>query len=281
LFNNPAIPGSARILGEVRRNGDRPIGGEEGLVAAQDTAWLSTLAEDRAAMGRASTASRVAGVLRTRIIEGLLLPGTRLSEEEIGEALGVSRNTLREAFRLLGHERLLVHEFNRGVFVRSLRADDIRDLYRVRRILEIAAVRHAATGGEDLSDVRDAVSEGQEAARRDDWPGVGTANMHFHTAVAALAGSPRVDEVMQQLLAELRLVFAVMADPRSFHETYLAENQALYELLVDGRFEEAERVLADYLDRAEEQLLVAMDRRAGQQSTRERDRRGARGGRSG
>jgi DNA-binding GntR family transcriptional regulator len=84
--------------------------------------------------------------------------------------------------------------------------------------------------------------------------------MHFHTAVAALAGSPRVDEAMQQLLAELRLVFAVMADPRSFHETYLVDNRALSDLLAAGRFDEAERALADYLDRAEEQLLAAMER---------------------
>ena len=231
-------------------------------MAAQDTGWLSTLASDRAAVGRSSTASRVADVLRTRIIEGLLLPGTRLSEEEIVEALGVSRNTLREAFRLLGHERLLVHKFNRGVFVRSLTADDIRDLYRFRRLLEGAAVRHAATSSPDLAPVRSAVEEGEEAARRGDWSAVGTANMHFHTALAAFAGSPRVDEAMQQLLAELRLVFSVMADPRTFHEPYLAENRAMHDLLAAGRYEEAEQALATYLDVAEEQLLGAMATRS-------------------
>lgn len=231
-------------------------------MAAQDTGWLSTLASDRAAVGRSSTASRVADVLRTRIIEGLLLPGTRLSEEEIVEALGVSRNTLREAFRLLGHERLLVHKFNRGVFVRSLTADDIRDLYRFRRLLEGAAVRHAATSSPDLARVRSAVEEGEEAARRGDWSAVGTANMHFHTALAAFAGSPRVDEAMQQLLAELRLVFSVMADPRTFHEPYLAENRAMHDLLAAGRYEEAEQALATYLDVAEEQLLGAMATRS-------------------
>ena len=95
------------------------------------TDWLEELRGERSDLGRASTAGRVADVLRTRITEGHLSPGTRLSEEDIGAALGVSRNTLREAFRLLGHERLLVHEFNRGVFVRRLTVDDVRDLERV------------------------------------------------------------------------------------------------------------------------------------------------------
>ncbi|MEU3504381.1 GntR family transcriptional regulator, partial [Streptomyces hundungensis] len=82
---------------------------------------IGRLAEDRALLGRTSTAERVADILRTRIAEGLFPPGERLAEDAIGKALGVSRNTLREAFRLLTHERLLIHELNRGVFVRSHR----------------------------------------------------------------------------------------------------------------------------------------------------------------
>ncbi|MGA8519428.1 MAG: GntR family transcriptional regulator, partial [Pseudonocardiaceae bacterium] len=55
---------------------------------------------DRALLARTSTAERVADVLRTRIAEGLFPPGTRLAEDTIGSGLGVSRNTLREAFQL-------------------------------------------------------------------------------------------------------------------------------------------------------------------------------------
>src|SRR5215212_6648401 len=82
------------------------------------------------------TAQRVADVLRERITDGSLAPGTRLPEDAVGSALGVSRNTLREAFRLLAHERLVVAEFNRGVFVRRLTRDDVIDLYRVRSLVE-------------------------------------------------------------------------------------------------------------------------------------------------
>ncbi|HVT67172.1 MAG TPA: GntR family transcriptional regulator, partial [Trebonia sp.] len=64
------------------------------------------LSRERAALTQASTAGRVTDILRTHITDGLLPPGTRLSEEAIGRALGVSRNTLREAFALLSHERL-------------------------------------------------------------------------------------------------------------------------------------------------------------------------------
>lgn len=238
--------------------------------------WLEDLQAERSRLGRASTAARVADVLRTRITEGSLAPGTRLSEEDIGTALGVSRNTLREAFRLLGYERLLVHEFNRGVFVRKLTVDDVRDLYQVRRILECGAVRRAAErfGGAGpsgaassddegerwaalLDPARAAVEEGEAAAARGDWLDVGTANMRFHQAVSALAQSPRVDEAMRHLLAELRLVFHVMAAPQAFHQAYLPHNRAILELLVERDFAGADAAMAAYLDAAEAQLVAA------------------------
>ena len=228
--------------------------------------WLEELQAERSGLGRASTAGRVADVLRTRITEGHLPPGTRLSEEDIGAALGVSRNTLREAFRLLGHERLLLHEFNRGVFVRKLTADDVRDLYQLRRILECGAVRRAAERrtavsaarwAELLAPIREAVEEGESAAARDQWVEVGTANMHFHQAVAALAQSPRVTEAMGHLLAELRLVFHVMDAPQAFHQAYLPQNRAILELLAAGELDAAESAIATYLDAAEAQLIDA------------------------
>lgn len=238
--------------------------------------WLTELRAEAPRLGRASTAGRVADVLRTRITEGSLAPGTRLSEEDIGAALGVSRNTLREAFRLLGHERLLVHEFNRGVFVRKLTVDDVRDLYELRRILECGAVRREAerrsgSGSDErwpalLDAVRAAVEEGETAATLGRWLDVGTANMHFHQAVSALARSPRVDEAMGHLLAELRLVFHVMAAPQAFHGRYLADNRVILELLVAEDFERAERAIADYLDAAEAQLVEAYSTAGGQVS---------------
>jgi DNA-binding GntR family transcriptional regulator len=226
-------------------------------------AWVEELAVERASLSRASTAGRVADILRTRITEGRLLPGTRLSEEDIGSALGVSRNTLREAFRLLAHERLLVHEFNRGVFIRRLSVDDVHDLYRFRRLVEGGVLR-ACSPDASLDDVRRAVEEGEEAAADGRWGDVGTANMRFHQAVAALSGSPRVEEAMRHALAELRLVFHVMAAPQTFHEPYLAENRRILELLTSGDNAAAARALEDYLTAAEAQLTAAYaDRPAG------------------
>lgn len=209
---------------------------------------LTGLADDRALLGRTSTAERVADILRSRIAEGYFPPGQRLSEDTIGGALGVSRNTLREAFRLLTHERLLVHELNRGMFVRVLTVEDVEDIYRTRRLLECAVVRGLGEPPYDVDPVAAAVDNGLRAAREGDWQGVSTANIHFHRELVALAGSARVDELMRSVLAELRLAFHVVADPRLLHEPYLVRNREILGALADGDRERAERLLEAYLD---------------------------------
>ncbi|GGT53607.1 GntR family transcriptional regulator [Streptomyces kurssanovii] len=215
----------------------------------------AVLAGDRALLGRSSTADRVADILRTRISEGYLPPGSKLSEDAIGGALGISRNTLREAFRLLTHERLLVHELNRGVFVRMLTVRDVTDIYQVRRLIECAAVRGLEDQPFDLSHAEAAVAEGEKAAKEGAWRDLGTADIHFHHAVVALARSRRLDDLMRGILAELRLVFHAMDNPRGFHEPYLERNREILAALKAADRTKAELLLAAYLDDAERQLV--------------------------
>ncbi|PWI42308.1 GntR family transcriptional regulator [Streptomyces sp. ICBB 8177] len=219
---------------------------------------VAGLETDRALLGRTSTAERVADILRDRIAEGYFPPGTRLSEESIGGALGVSRNTLREAFRLLTHERLLVHQLNRGVFVRVISVADLDDIYRVRRLVECAALRTADLKRPGALDaVEAAVAAGERAAAQRSWQELSTANIRFHQALVALAGSPRTDELMRGVLAELRLVFHVMDDPRRFHEPYLTRNRRILEALADGEAARAQDLLSAYLDDSQRQLSGA------------------------
>ncbi|WP_030946661.1 GntR family transcriptional regulator [Streptomyces sp. NRRL S-646] len=227
---------------------------------------LTGLADDRALLGRTSTAERVSDILRGRIAEGFFPPGTRLSEDSIGGALGVSRNTLREAFRLLTHERLLVHELNRGVFVRVLTVEDVEDIYRTRRLVECAVVRGLGDPPYGLDALAEVVEDGQRAAREGDWKGVGTANIHFHRELVALAGSARTDELMRSVFAELRLAFHVVDDPKALHEPYLARNQQILQALEAGNRAEAEKLLAVYLEDSLERVVEVYRRRVGEDS---------------
>lgn len=204
-----------------------------------------------------SAATRVADALRTRIIEGDLLPGAKLSQERVQDAMGVSRSTLREAFQLLIRERLLVHELSRGVFVRRLTMRDISDLYQVRRAVECGAVRSIEVmtpGG--LRRVRSAIEEGQAAAAAGQWRQVATASIRFHEALVGLVGSPRLNDLISGILAEFRLAYAVMRDTEKFHQRFLELHSPVADAVSAGDLEHAADLLERYLRQAEQQVLA-------------------------
>src|SRR5690349_18717426 len=207
---------------------------------------LSSLARARASVLRTSTAERVADAVREEVVEGRLRPGARLPEQALCDALGVSRNTVREALSQLVNERVLAREPHRGVLVAQPDADAVGD--------------GEAWGPTGVARVRAAVDEGRTAARTADWDGVASANQHFHRALVALGGSPRLDQQMKLLLAEMRLVFHRMREVREFHEPYLDRNDAICALLEAGDRAAAADEVRRYLADAESQILDAYAR---------------------
>ncbi|BCW17460.1 GntR family transcriptional regulator [Pseudarthrobacter enclensis] len=202
-----------------------------------------------------SVAERVAQELRRQLAEGTLIPGARLTESTIAEDLGVSRNTVREAFAELASERLVVRHPNRGVFVASLGAEDIHDVYAVRRAIEVSAIRGGGTP-EDVAAVRAAVEEGKRAAAAGDDAAGGTANQHFHGAIVAMARSRRLNTIMAQVLAEMRLFFHKAAADALFYQRYLPDNEKICEALEAGQLDRAGDLLLAYLDRSEDNLAA-------------------------
>lgn len=213
-------------------------------------------------MSEGSAVHTVCDRLSEWITEGELPPGAKVSETSLAARLEVSRNTVREAFRLLAHDGLLVHEFNRGVFVPHVTSADVRDVYRLRQVIEPQVVRSLrAPDRHRLTPLREAVEAADVATAEADWTRVGTGNMHFHRSLVALAGSPRLDVTMRRLMAELRLVFAVIDDPRALYEPFVARNRQLLEMLEVGRFARGATYLEDYLRDSEGRILAAFEDR--------------------
>lgn len=204
----------------------------------------------------AGAATRVAASIREQIIAGSIAPGVRLPEERVRAELGVSRSSLREGFQLLIRERLVVHHLSRGFFVRELSRDDISDLYAVRRVMECGALRDVIVlQPQQLRDLTQPIVEGRDAAEQGDWHKVAAASIGFHEQLVALAGSPRLNTLMSQVLAEFRLSYAYMSDPMSFHAPFLERHQQLAEQIRSGELDTAVSLLETYLRDAEATLL--------------------------
>ncbi|HOX69370.1 MAG TPA: GntR family transcriptional regulator [Burkholderiaceae bacterium] len=203
---------------------------------------------------------RVAEQLRQKITQGEFAPGQRLSEQALSESLGISRNTLREVFRMLTKDGLVRHTPNRGVFVAIPTIASIIDIYRVRRLIECQALSQAYPHHPAKKKMREAVENALRCRAGRDWVGVGTANMAFHMAIVELADSERLNLLFAPVLAELRLAFGLLRDAEFLHAPYVDMNVKILELAEAGEFAGAAAALTDYLVHSERIVLAVYAR---------------------
>ena len=166
--------------------------------------------------------------------------------------------SVREAFQLLAHERLVDHTLNRGVHVRTVTADEIRAMYATRRLVEPLAVESAFSDCTLRAALHELVDTAEAAAEDDDWDLVATADIDFHRLLMSACHSTHLSTMFEQLLAELRLAFLLLPDRRSFHEPYVGRNRRLVNLLDAGDQDVVLGELHEYLDVAKRHLLESV-----------------------
>jgi DNA-binding GntR family transcriptional regulator len=201
---------------------------------------------------------RIAKVIRDDILRGHLLSGMSLIEIELSVKYGASRNTLREALQLLRQQGLVSQEPNKSVRVRRLTVAELKDIFVVRRTVEISALRSAKTlSPEQLTRFSDVVQRASEAKSRSDWQSAGTESLRFHQELVTLHGSDIFNSMFEILVSQLRLVFAAGNNEQAFQEPWLERDAAIFQMLSDGEFAKAADELENYLNDSE-LLLTAM-----------------------
>lgn len=152
--------------------------------------------------------------VRDAIRSGRYAPGDRIVEREIAEELGISSIAVRDAFARLAQEGWIERLPRRGVRVRQLDGDEIGDITALRALLEGEAASRAAARlarGDVASDVADSaigLLDGIPAAmtragQRRDRRALLALDDAFHAALWHLAGSPTLEEMLQNLRARI------------------------------------------------------------------------------
>jgi DNA-binding GntR family transcriptional regulator len=208
-------------------------------------------------VARASTAEQVAAGVRQLILSGEISPNTPLKETELAAAFGTSRNTVRETLLLLTHEGLVQRSRHRGAVVAAHGADDIRDVSRARKVLELAAVDAVErTPGISLAPLAAALSDLVAAVERDNWDEIPLADAMFHRALVSLQGSSRLTGMYDQLLSEIRLATLISGrTDASEGQSVVDEHRRVHDMLEHGRFDDCRAELSDMIDETERRLL--------------------------
>ena len=209
---------------------------------------------------RETVADKSVAALRDRIIAGELRPGTAVTEEAIAEELGVSRATVRQALNTLMLEGLLTrHPTTRVLQVTTLTAEDVRDIYRARRFLELGGVDAAAGAStEELARITDAVQDLEKTVVDKDVARFVQADSRCHAAVVALLGSQHLSAAHAHLMTKLRLVM-IASERGNLGQlaVHLALHKEFARQLVSGSVPQARANLAARLEEAEEAVVRA------------------------
>ncbi len=212
-----------------------------------------------------SLAEDAADRIREQILAGGFSQGEHLVEAKIAEQLAISRGPVREAFKLLRAEGLLMEEPRRGTFVVSLAADDVREIYGLRAALEGRAARTLARDRDPkaLERLQVLADEIDAAVTAGDPAAVSRADLAFHQGLCELSGNSRILEVFDRyvptLRALLRLDELVL---RSLSEVSL-QHRPFVEAIGAGDEDAAARLLSEHSEQAGELIagvVAANDR---------------------
>jgi len=159
-------------------------------------------APPRAPASHPSLKDAAADYLREQILTGRLTPGTKIDQDEVSVALGISRLPVREALIELANEGLVDAVPRRGAFVASLERADIVDHYRIFGLVAGLAASRAATSLSDaelveLREVHQSFVAATDADTQARW------NHEFHKRINRAGGSRRLVSVLALLSRSL------------------------------------------------------------------------------
>ncbi|KIQ08011.1 hypothetical protein RU01_21615 [Rhodococcus sp. MEB064] len=219
---------------------------------------MEPIPENQAA-STTGAAEKVVAELLNRLFSGGLLPGNPLREVALAVEFGVSRNTVRRALQHLIAANLAETHRHKGVAVKAMGTEDIRDIYLVRRTIELRAVEESGFATrEALERLRRQLALADELPADHDWTEITTVGLGVHQAIVGLLGSPRLDAVFESLIAQIRLAFALVADQARFQMSYETRLKDICDLIAAGSRASAGAALRSYLDDSERELLDAI-----------------------
>lgn len=148
----------------------------------------------------------VAESLRNEILSGTLTSGSQLLQAEVAERLNVSPTPVREAFRVLEAEGLIISRPHRGVVVAEQDYEDQKAIYEIRTFVEVHATRRALARMDASveTELADLVAKSERALRTADLHATRQANAHFHEVLVAAAGSPVYTDLARMLISRSR-----------------------------------------------------------------------------
>jgi DNA-binding GntR family transcriptional regulator len=177
-----------------------------------------------------------------RILEAItdrtLLPGQRVTQNELAERLGVSRQPVSHALHLLHRQGLLAESGRRGFEVTQLDPQRIRQLYEVRGALDALAARMAAgrvrTDATGRAQLEAALRAGRAIDKKTPLARLVALDVDFHSAIYRLAGNPAIEEIIAPQWPHMRRSMATVLAELDYRQSAWSEHETIAAHILSG-----------------------------------------------
>jgi DNA-binding GntR family transcriptional regulator len=205
--------------------------------------------DDETAPGQSKPrASRIADILRGRIVAGELRPGKHLVEQQLADDLETSRGPVREALRRLEYEGLVVSSPYKGVVVVGISDEELEVIMSLRVMLESFGFRKAlrVIGERELAQLNGLVWHMERGASRNDLGEVVETDVRFHESVLEMSGQWHTLQIWRSIESRIRTYLYLFDRDRDLH-SIVAEHRELFDAIVAGDEDGLLELLVDHI----------------------------------
>jgi len=214
---------------------------------------------------------QVVNAIVSEIVDGELPSNSRLIQDELARAYGVSRQPVQQALLLLRDGGLVREASGRGLIVSPIDPDFVRKLYEVRAMLDGLAARLAAERGAERAKISAYLDAGRAAVASGSLNEQIEADMNFHAFINELSENSLIGETTAPHWPYLRRVMGeVLRDDAQMPQTILAEHVAILDAIIAGDGARAEMLSRDHISRA---AKIFVQRLQAQQAASEEEMR--------
>ncbi|RIA55049.1 GntR family transcriptional regulator [Dichotomicrobium thermohalophilum] len=219
---------------------------------------------------RSSILDSVYVAIRDAVCDGELAPGARITQDDIAERLGVSRQPVVQALVLLKSQGFFREAGRRGLIVTPVSVDMVRAIYELRGSLDETAARLAAERArpDDLAEGWDILKEGERLAERGAVRDLVKCDMAFHECVYRLSGNPLIRQALEPHLHHLRRVMMAVVEAASYRTRLWQEHADILKAIADGHAERAGALSRAHVEAASAEIQAKLKTDAPQEEKR-------------
>jgi DNA-binding GntR family transcriptional regulator len=258
--------GSHAVARVKRRVTKRRDGQDRAASVATQTLWGEATEVSLGEREYQTKRDWVAGLIRVAISEGDFQPGQRLTVDDLAAQLNVSPTPIREALSQLEAQGVVEREPHRGTRVALLTVERIKEIYRVRALLEAISVELVCRAHADKSGMFRRLAElcqsMRQAGETCDYEAMTALNFDFHMAIhESSGGSWLLAEIIENVWTRFPFPHDTFAVVPGQVERSLEQHAKIFEAMKDGRGARAGKLMKRHIEDGTKALILCLQKR--------------------